>query len=662
MSAVGVSVTARRALAVAALACAALAACALPALAQVGPPLPRASTLSSGWEMREEPAAPGDPQQAPPEESAPEGTPPPAPPVPAARASQGSETWRPTQVPNVFNTRAIGRQYPGTVRRYRLTFMGPKAPPGFRWALLFEEVRRAARVYLNGRRIGGNRDPYTPFTLPARGLKPGKQNTLVVIDDSRKNPELLEGWWNWGGIVRPVRLIPVGPAYLDGLGTMSLVNCKGPARACKASLFLDGVLERHRGGRIAPEITVRLSSPRGRVIERKFRLHKQRAPRRRVQLFVKVPAPVLWSPDRPALYRARITLKDAGRVVQVVRRRVGLRSVKVKGGRLFLNNRRIQLRGASIHEDMPGHGAALTSSDMDEIVNNLKALHANVTRAHYLLNDRLLSRLDRAGIMVWNETPIWQRDHRANLLRLPRERARALLSVRRTVKAARSHPSVITHSVANELSFTPDSKPGTRRFLTAAAHFARDIDPTLPVSVDIKGRAGFPEQLTYANFDMLGLNEYYGWYDWVSNFDDLEPYLAEMRDTYPDQALVVTEFGAEARPEMADAPADQKGSYGFQAMHTERTLALLDRTSYLSGAIYWTLREFEIYPGWTGGAGRRAGPEPNTRHNKGLLTYDGQAKPAWYVARDHFARTPLYVPTPAPAPAPAPARRKHRAR
>ena len=137
-----------------------------------------------------------------------------------------------------------------------------------------------------------------------------------------------------------------------------------------------------------------------------------------------VPRPALWSPERPQLYSARITLRDRGAVQQVVRRSVGLRSVTVKHAHLYLNNRRVQLRGASIHEDMPGHGAALTEADMDRIVRELKDLGANVTRSHYLLNDRLLDRLDRAGILVWNEAPIWQRDHGANLLWRPAERKR----------------------------------------------------------------------------------------------------------------------------------------------------------------------------------------------------------------------------------------------
>jgi hypothetical protein len=631
----------------AALVCAASLALPAAAAAQtVGPP--KGATLSRGWEVRDEPAAPGDPQQAPPEETAPENAPPSAPPVvPPARAAQVSEKWNAVKVPSVFDSRAIAREYPGMVRRYRLSFTAPLAPRGFGYLILFEEVRRAARVYLNGKLIGGNRDPYTPFTLAARGLKPGQRNSLVVIVDNRKDPKLPEGWWNWGGIVRPVHLIPVGHAYINDLGTMSKVQCRGEARSCKASLLLDGVLQRRGGARIDPRLTVRLKSPgpRGRVITKTFKFPKQKAPQRRMTVSMKVPGPTLWSPDRPALYSARFTLRDAGRVVQVQRRKVGLRSVQVKQHGIYLNNRRLNLRGASIHEDMPGEGAALTNADMNRIVNDLKAVHANVTRAHYLLSDRLLSKLDRAGIMVWNEAPIWQRDHRTNILRKPKERRRAILTVRRTVREGRNHPSVITHSVANELAFTPDALPSTKLFLTQAAQWARQIDPTIPIAVDIKSRFGLGEQFTYERFDIIGINQYFGWYHWTPNFDELEPYLRDMRDNYPRQALVMTEFGAEGLPELADAPPDKMGGYAFQAFHAGRTIDVVDRLPFMSGAIYWTLREFEIFPGWTGGAPRRTpNGQPNTRHLKGLLTYDGQPKPAWYVVRDHFARTPLYAP------------------
>jgi len=622
---------------------AALALAIPPATAQAQRAVPAEHALSSGWEMRLEAATPAPPQDAPPEETQPGGTAAAAPRTPPGRATQTNGDWQATRVPSVFDTRALPSLYPGTVRRYRVSFVGPPTPRGFSWLIRFDSVRRNAAVILNGRRVGRNVDPYTPFTVPARGLRPGRRNMLQVIVDGRKNPQLPEAWWNWNGIVRPVTLVPAGPAYIRDLGTMSRVRCRGRATRCRADLLLDGMLERRGARPIAPTLDVRLRAPGGRVTERSFRLPRQTARLRQLKLSMPVPAPVLWSPDSPQLYSASFTLRNGGRVVQRERRSIGLRSVVVRGGHLFLNNRRIQLRGASIHEDMPGDGAALTAADMDRIVADLKELGANITRAHYLLNPKLLDRLDRAGIMVWSQAPIWQRDRRANALRQPLQRRRAWETVRRTVLAARNHPSVITHSVANELTFTPDQHPATKRFLLAARAQAHAIDPTLPISVDIKGRPGFAEQFTYHPFDMIGLNQYFGWYRWVEDFSLLEPYIYELRDLYPRKAIVMTEWGAEGRPELADAPPDLKGGYPFQTMHAQRTLDVIDRSPVLSGAIYWTLREFEIYPGWAGGAGRRAPQyEPNTRHQKGLLTYEGEKKPAWYVVRDRYRVTPLY--------------------
>ena len=253
--------------------------------------VPATTALSSGWQVRTEVASPAAPQPPPPEETAPSGegsggsgdTP------PGPSPSQPGD-WQPVQIPDVFDPRAMPELYPGFVKRYRLVFTGPPSD-GFRWAFQFEEVRRKATVYLNGRRIGSNRDPYVPFSVDARGLRPGQPNTLEVVVDNRKDPRLPEGWWNWGGIVRPVRLVPVGHAALEDLGWMSRVRCRGRARRCRAALIVDGWLTRRGHGRLHPVAVVRLRSPSGRVTRRAFRLPKQRARRRHVRLQMRVPRP-----------------------------------------------------------------------------------------------------------------------------------------------------------------------------------------------------------------------------------------------------------------------------------------------------------------------------------------------------------------------------------
>src|SRR4051794_30181177 len=243
----------------------ALAALAIPQAAQAQRAVPSEQMLSSGWEMRAEAAAPAPPQDAPPEETEPEGTRAPAPRSPAGRATQADGDWRATRVPSVFDTRPLPSLYPGTVRRYRVSFVGPPTPRGFSWLIRFDSVRRNAAVILNGRRVGQNVDPFTPFTVPARGLRPGRPNLLQVIVDGRKNPQLPEAWWNWNGIVRPVTLIPAGPAHIEDLGTMSRVRCRGPATRCKADLLLDGMLQRRGAPPHPPPPPLRPRAPGARV-------------------------------------------------------------------------------------------------------------------------------------------------------------------------------------------------------------------------------------------------------------------------------------------------------------------------------------------------------------------------------------------------------------
>jgi beta-glucuronidase len=549
-------------------------------------------------------------------------------------------SYSPVRVPSVFDPVARKEDFAGTVRRYKIRFRGPDTPRGFRWLLRFEGVRRNAGVLLNGKRIGRSKDPYIPFEIEAKGLRPKRMNELVVIVDNRKQRQLAEGWWNWGGIIRPVRLIPAGRSHIDDLGLMSSVRCRGAGRACRAKFLLDGVMRKFGGkGTIQPTVEATFRAPGGRLARRVVKLRKQGRRTKPIRVSVPVRAPQLWSPEKPSLYRAKIVVRQGKSVQQVQRLSTGLRQVSVRGGRLLLNNRPLQMRGTSIHEDMPGSGTALTEGGMNRIVYDLKAVGANVTRTHYSLNERLLRKLDRAGIMVWNQAPVWQRDR---LLGPRADRARAYRQLEGTVKAARSHPSVITHSVANELAHFPDTVFTTSLFLRTGAAKTRKLDPTLPVSVDIKTGPRIGHQLTYDSFDIIGLNQYFGWYRRAPDFETLPDYLNYMRAVYPRQALVVTEFGAEARPELADAPPEKKGSYAFQTNYIRDSLDTLDATPFLSGSIYWTLREFEIFPGWTGGAGPREPQYPTTRHNKGLMTYDGQLKPAWFLVRDRFARVPLY--------------------
>ncbi|MEA2219016.1 MAG: beta-galactosidase [Solirubrobacteraceae bacterium] len=551
--------------------------------------------------------------------------------------------WQPTTVPHVFDPRPLPRLFNGTVGWYRVGFVGPATPAGTGWSLRFEQVRRTARVWLNGREIGSHLDPYTPFELPATGLLAGRPNLLVVRADNRRPPGTREGWWNWGGITRPVSLVSRGPVVLHDAGVLPRRTCTGAT--CRWETIVDGWLENRSARPQRPDVRLTLRSPDG-TISTGGASPRMLRPGERVRVRYTVPvrgAPKLWDPEHPRLYDATVRTLVGGRVVQMDPLRIGLRTVSVVNGALRLNGRVLDLRGASIQEDTPGRGPALTDADIETTVQELKSLGANVTRAHYLLDERLLRRFDEEGILVWSQAPVYHRDA---MLRTPGQRSFELDDVRNTILSARNHPSVITHSVANELSPQPDEVKTTRLWMRNAAALARDLDPTLPVSIDVLSYPGVPRQRTYDAFDMLGINSYYGWYEGkpdrsTANLADLEPYLRAMHAKYPRQALVMTEFGAEANEA---GPADVKQTYAFQSRYLEQNLDIIDRLGFMGGAIYWTAREFAVKPHWDGGA------QPLVRdsiHNKALIAYDGTPKPAFKVARAAFRATPLYRDDPA---------------
>jgi hypothetical protein len=555
----------------------------------------------------------------------------------------GGAPWGPVTLPHVFDPKPDDAEFAGTTGWYRVALRAPEGTPaGFGWGVRFEQVRRVAEVFLDGRRVAVHADPYAPFTVALPALGDGGRHELAVRVDNHKAKEPREGWWNWGGITRPAQLVPLGALVTHDAGFLPQRRCGADGKECSWSVLVDATVENRGGVIVRPRLAARLSAPDGDAAGRAVATARPLAPGERARVRFRVPVSgdaELWGPGHPKLYQAALDTIAPSGVQQTDRARIGLRTLAVRDGLLQLNGGAIELRGASIQEDVDGHGPALTDTDVDGIVDQLKAVGANVTRAHYALDERLLRKLDEAGILVWAQAPVYHRDEKLKTLE---QRDEALATVRAAVLATRNHPSTITHSVANELSVIPDQVPGTNAFLRDARALTVDLDPTLPTAVDTLSYPGFPRQSAYAAFDLLGINSYFGWYPGkpghsTADVRSLAPYLRGMRAMYPDSGLVLTEFGAEST---MTGPADEKETYAFQEVYTRDVLGVVGKSPTLSGAIYWTLREFAVKPKWDGGA-QRGGVERDAIHNKGLITYDGRPKPAWNVLRDDIRRTPL---------------------
>jgi beta-glucuronidase len=554
--------------------------------------------------------------------------------------------WSPVTVPNAWNaTDQSKASMSGTVAWYRKDFELPAASAQSTWIVRFESVNNRVRAWLNGRPIGSHAGAALPFelVLPGPLLKAHGANHLVLRIDSRRAASDFPKvglWWNYGGILRRVYL-----ERIQGVGFASVqVLPHLPCRTCDARIEYRVMLRNYSSA----AQSVHLTSSFGQLpVDLGTASIAARATHTFIQNATLV-KPQLWSPSSPHLYDVTVDLAlgsgaggggestPAGRY----RLRSGVRSIAVSPqGTLLLNGQKLNLRGVGLVEDSRQLGAALDESTGRRLIEEAKALGATVIRSQYPLDERLEQLADEKGLMLWSEIPVDKIP--PSILARSELRERAVAKLRENILTNSSHPSIIVWSIANELAPAPDAAQGA--YIAQAVAAAHALDPTRPVGLAV---AAYPsvgcQARYYAPLDVIGLNDYFGWYPGpVGDLKDrngLSGYLDAMRACYRGKGLVVTEFGAEANHQ---GPAPERGSYAFQEDFVRFHLNVFATKPWLGGAIYWSLREFRVRPGWGGGNPR---PTPPI-HTKGLISFSGALKPAYYdVQRIFRATTQLGAP------------------
>jgi len=351
---------------------------------------------------------------------------------------------------------------------------------------------------------------------------------------------------------------------------------------------------------------------------------------------VRIASPVLWSPASPHLYT--VTLDAAagpagGRSLADVAHYLlesGIRSVTVRGGQLYLNFQPLHVRGVGVVEDSLTAGSALDPAQQEHLIMRAKSLGATMIRSQYPLSAYEEQLADELGIMLWSEIPAYQvRDTELRAVT-----PEAVATLRQDILDNGNHPSIVVWSVANELD--PFVGPSQTAYIAATVRAAHALDPTRPVGLAFQGYPSIGCQAGYAPLDVLGLNDYFGWYPGpsgqIADITLLSGYLAQERACYPHTALLISEFGAEAN---RDGPVDERGTYEYQSQYITAQLTQIDAAPWLSGAIYWALDDFLVRPGWTGG---NPYPTPPTFH-KGLFDVDGNPKPAAAVVQQAYTAT-----------------------
>jgi beta-glucuronidase len=507
-------------------------------------------------------------------------------------------------VPGDWNTQqAELLYYEGTVW-YERRFDAP-APAGARQFVQFGAAAQRATVWLNGRRLGAHEGGFTPFAFEVTGQLRPRGNSLVVMVNNTRRPNALPAmntdWWNYGGLTRGVRLVET-PAVFIRAGR---VQCaKADPHRLAGFVALDGARGPMPVTIEIPELGVRATAATDRFGRATFDIPA---------------APVLWSPEAPKLYEVAVTTGE-----DQVRDRVGFRTIETAGTEIRLDGRPIFLRGISLHEEALGRGGRATSrADAEALLGLAKELGCNFVRlAHYPHSEEMTRAADRLGLLVWSEIPVYWTIAWTDSGTLADARAQLAEEIARDGNRA----SVILWSVGNE---TPVSEARTR-FLRTLVADVRAADPTRLLTAALEHHPAGPnaeriDDPLGADLDVLGLNEYVGWYDGLPEKCDRLAWSAAA-----DKPIIVSEFGADAKAGL-HGDALTRFSEEYQADLYRRQLAMLARIPALRGMSPWILVDFR--------SPRRPLPGVQDGWNrKGLVSNDGTKKQAFGVLREAYRR------------------------
>ncbi|QNA88293.1 glycoside hydrolase family 2 [Massilia sp. Dwa41.01b] len=474
-------------------------------------------------------------------------------------------------------------------------------PTDGRTILHFGAVDYAARVWVNGRQVAEHEGGHTPFSadITSAMSADGKQVVTVYVEDDPadlakprgKQDWLLEAHSIWyprtTGIWQTVWVEQIGNTHIAKLKWTPIfetfeIGCEVFAGGdIRDDMFVE--VKIWHGEQLLADDYYKLLAGEA---NRKIALSDPGIDDSRNEL--------LWSPERPTLLDAEVTLRCNGQVLDRIRSYTALRSVAINRDRFMLNGRPYQLRLVLDQGYWPE--SFLTGPSDEHLrrdVELAKLMGFNGVRKHQKIEDpRYLYWADRLGLLVWEEMPSAYRFSPKAISRMVREWTEA-------IDRDYSHPCIIVWVAFNESWGVPNLTltQAHRNAVEALYHLTRTLDSTRPVI----GNDGWEASAT----DILGIHDYdcdpeklgarYAVTDPVRTlFDQRRPGGRILTlDGFPHrgQPIVLTEFGGIA---FDTKGTPEEGTWGYSRSTTAEgfhnlyrgLLKVVNETFMFSGFCY----------------------------------------------------------------------------
>lgn len=344
-----------------------------------------------------------------------------------------------------------------------------------------------------------------------------------------------------------------------------------------------------------------------------------------------IPEPQLWWPwpGTPYLYQAEISCGGDS-----YRQTFGLRTVRVEGTRLLINEKPFYFKGFGKHEDSFFRGRGLDQCLNVKDVNLIHWLGANSFRtSHYPYAQEMYDLCDREGIVVIDETPAvgLNMGGAANPYGYGTMEHHKQV-IEDLIARDKNHPCVVMWSLGNEpdLEHFPQEAYDYWRPLYELAH--KEDPQDRPVTL-VCCQNDYTKDITTRTMDVVCLNRYYGWYNLSGDLDAACRGWNIELDFWESQGkpVMLTEYGADCVAGLHQAVPGMF-SEEYQAEYYQRINGECDKRDFLIGEQVWNFADFATIQG----------PMRVIGNRKGLFTRDRTPKLAAHELRKRWKGIPNF--------------------
>jgi len=512
----------------------------------------------------------------------------------------------------------------------------------------FFAATHRATVYLNGKEIFFHEGGFTPFSVNInKEVKFNEKNILVVkvnnelsyaslpsghtrvLSDGRKVTEPFFDFFNYSGLIRPVKIVITPKSSILDI----TINHEISNNVSKTLVMTD-VNDKDT------KLEIEVFDKENNLVSKSEGFNTT----------VEIKNPKLWEVLNAYLYRFEFKLFKSGKLIDQYNLNVGIRTVKISGKRILINDKPVYFKGFGKHEDSNIAGRALNLPYAKRDFELMKWIGANSFRtSHYPYSEEIYDLADEEGFLVIDELPaVGMLVSLRNFVDaatgakidpffdeeiVHKETIKNHLAVlEETVTRDKNHACVVAWSLFNE----PDTVGGDK----AHGYFEKVFNRCLELDIQKRPRSfahiynSGPETCKCTDLvDFVMLNRYYGWYsfggvDFEKGIKILDLELTKWEKH--NKPVMFTEYGCDNLAGVNTLPAVQ-WSENYEVDYLKEYHRIFDLHECVMGEQPWNFADFRT----TEGIWRVNG------NKKGVFTRDREPKMAAFYLRDRWLSLPL---------------------